>query len=67
MSLLKRMGFVKRKATTKSTLGMSGEDFKRVKQGYLKQLARMVKLWDIPDNLIIDQDQTGIKLVPTGD
>lgn len=67
MSLMNRMGFVKRKATTKSTPGLSGEDFERVKKGYLKQLARMVKLRDIPDNLIINLDQTGVKLVPTGD
>ena len=50
MSLLKRMGFVKRKATTKSTPGMSSEVFKRMKAVFLKQLARMVKLQDIPDS-----------------
>ena len=67
MSLLKRMGFVKRKATTKSTPGMSSEVFERMKAVLLKQLARMVKLRDIPDSLIINLDQTGVKLVPTGD
>ena len=47
LSLLKRMGFVKRKATTKSTPNMSGEKFERVKAGFLKQVARMVQLRDI--------------------
>ena len=67
MSLLKRMGFVKRKATTKSTPGMSSEVFERMKAVFLKQVARMAKLRDIPDSLIINLDQTGVKLVPTGD
>ena len=38
MSLLKRMGYVKRKATTKSSPGMSGEDFERMKKGFLQQI-----------------------------
>lgn len=67
LSLLQRMGFVKRKATTKSTPGLSGEQIEEVKRSFLKQVARMVKLRDIPDSLIINLDQTGIKLVPTGD
>ena len=61
------MGFVKRKATTKSTPGMSGETFKRVKKGFLEQISGVVKLRNIPDALILNLDQTGIKLVPTGD
>ena len=36
LSLLKRMGVVKRKATTKSTSSMSGEEFERVKAEFLK-------------------------------
>ena len=69
LSLLKRMGFVKCKATTKSTPSMSGEDFERVKAEFLKQVAGMVKLCSIPDSLIIrvNLDQTGLKHVPTGD
>ena len=67
MSLLQRMGFVKRKATTKSTSGLSGEQIEVVRKSFLKQVARMVKLRDIPDSLIINLDQTGMKLVPTGD
>ena len=39
LSLLKRMGFVKRKATTMSIPSMSGEEFERVKAEFLKQVA----------------------------
>ena len=67
MSLLKRMGFVKRKATTKSTPAMSGETFERAKAQYLKQIGGLVQLRAIPESLVINLDQTGIKLVPTGD
>ena len=67
LSLLKRMDYVKRKATTKSTPGISGEEIERVRKSFLKQVARMVKLRDILDNLIINLDQTGIKLIPVGD
>ncbi len=60
MSLLKRMGYmyVKRKATTKSTPGVSGEEFERIRASFLKQVGRMVQLRDIPDSLIINLDQT---------
>ena len=67
LSLLKRIGYVKRKATTKTMLGLSGEEIETVRRCLLKQVARMVKLRDIPDNLVINLDQTGIKLVPAGD
>lgn len=67
LSLLGRMGYVKRKATTKSTPGMLGKEFDEVKARFLKQITRMVKLREILDRLIINLDQTGLKLVPTGD
>ena len=64
MSLLKRMGYVKH---MKSTPGVSGEQFEKVKSSHLKQIGEMVKLRSMPDSLIINLDQTGMKLVPTGD
>ena len=66
MSLLQRMGFIKRKVTTKSTPGLSDEQIEAVRRSFLKQVARMVKLCDIPDSLIINLDQTGMKLEPSG-
>ena len=67
ISLLKRMGYVKQKANTKSTPEMSGERFEQVKAQFLNQIARMVHLSDIPQNLVINLDQTGIHLVRTGE
>lgn len=67
ISLLKRMCYVKRKATCKAIPGLSAEKFALAKKKILKQVGRMVKLRNIPDCLIIDLDQTGIKLVPCGD
>ena len=67
LSLLGRMGYVKRKATTKSTPGMSNKDFEEVKTKYLDQITRVVKLREIPDKMIINLDQTGLKLVPSGE
>ena len=58
---------MKRMATTKSTPSMSGEEIERVKAEFLKQVTGMVQLHSIPDSLIINLDQTGIKLVPAGD
>ena len=57
MSLLGRMGYVKRKATTKANPGMSEKEFEEVRAGFLKQIARMVKLREIPDSLILNLDQ----------
>ena len=65
--IAKRMDFVKHKATTKSTPGMSAEVFQSVKDGFLKQITRLVILVDMPDKLIINLGQTGVKLFPIGD
>ena len=66
LSVLKMMSYmyVKCKATTKSTPGMSREEFGRVKKVFLKQIARMIKLRSIPDSLVINLDQTDVKQVP---
>ena len=66
LALLKRLGYVKRKATMKSTPALSGEAFELVKIGFLKQIASVVKLRQIPDSLILKPYQTGIKLAPSG-
>ena len=67
LSLLGRMGYVKRKATTSSTPWMSDEEFQAVKTRFLKQVSSVSKLRSIPESLIINIDQTGVKLVPTSD
>ena len=62
-SLLKRMKFVRRKATTaKSKYAIA--DFERVKRAFLDEVVSTVSMEEIPPELILNWDQTGIKIVP---
>ena len=63
-SLLSRMKFVKRKATT-SKSKHSTADFARLKQQFLTDVVTTVELEEIPAELILNWDQTGIKIVPS--
>ena len=59
-ALLQRMKFVKRKATTaKSKYTIS--DFEQVKKSFLNDVVAME---EIPPELVLNWDQTGIKIVP---
>ena len=60
-------GVHKAQSYKKSTPKMSEEEFQRVKASFLKQFSNVAKLRSIPESLIINIDQTGIKLVPTGE
>ena len=63
-SLLNRMKFVKRKATTaksKYTL----ENFAQLKQRFLQDVVATVSMEEIPPELVPNWDQTGIKMVPS--
>ena len=62
-SLLKRMKFVKRKAAT-SKSKHTPEDFARLKQSFLADVVTTVAMEEIPAELILNWDQTGIKIVP---
>ena len=63
-SLLRRMDFVKRKASTaKSKYNVS--DFDKVKQEFLDEVVSTVMMEEIPPHLILNWDQTGIKIVPS--
>lgn len=61
MSLLERM---RRKASTAKSRE-SEQDFKKKKDQFLMEVAATVSLEDIPAELILNWDQTGIRLVPT--
>ena len=62
-ALLQRMKFVKRKATTaKSKYTIS--DFEQVKKSFLNDVASTVAMEEIPPELVLNWDQTGIKIVP---
>ena len=64
LSLLERMKFVKRKATT-SKDKESVADFLERKQAFLREVVTTVEMEDVPIELILNWDQTGIKIVPT--
>ena len=62
ISLLKRMNFTKRRSTTKCS--MPPENFIVEKRKFLQDIVDMVKVEDIPPELIFNWDQTGLNLVP---
>ena len=63
-SLLKRMNFVQRKATT-SLSKLTMTDFKKRKREFLNDVATTVEMEEIPGELILNWDQTGIRFVPS--
>ena len=65
-SLLKRMKFVQRKGTTlKSKFTLS--NFAELKKSFLEDVVATVTMEEIPPELILNWDQTGIKIVPSSD
>lgn len=62
-NLLYRMHFVRRKATT-SKSKLSTENFVAVKQAFLDDVVSTVAMKEIPFELILNWDHTGIHLVP---
>ena len=63
-SLLKRMKFVKRKATTAKSKH-STADFTQLKHQVWTDVVTTAEMEEIPAELILNWDQTGIKLVPS--
>ena len=63
-SLLKRMKFVQRKATT-SLSKMTDTNFKECKRSFLNDIVTTIAMEEIPGELVLNWDQTGIKLVPS--
>ena len=64
LSLLERMKFVKRKATTAQSKE-SVADFLERKQAFLREVVTTVEMEDVQIELVLNWDQTGIKIVPT--
>ena len=62
---LGKMIFVKWKVTTKSKLVVN--NFDEVKQQFLVDIKAVVEMAEIPHNLIINWDQTGIKYIPVSE
>ena len=63
-SLLKRMGYVKRKGSNAGKLSLS--HFTELQEQFLADIKAEVLMKDIPQGLIFNWDQTAIELVPTG-
>ena len=63
-SLLRRMNFVQRKGTT-ALSKYSFVDFDGVKKEFLDNIVTTVEMEEIPAELILNWDQTGIKIVPS--
>ena len=63
--LLHQMGFVKCKATTKAKVTV--ENFAKLRSDYLLDIKNVVAMDEIPAELVINFDQTGLNIVPTSD
>ena len=59
------MGYVRRKATTQAKMPV--EDFEEIKKSYLLDLEVVMSMDKIPEELVINFDQTGIHYVPVSD
>jgi len=64
-SLLDRVGFVNRKATTKAKF--SFEEMNKLMEQFLFDIEAFTILEDIPESLIFNWDQTAIMHVPVPD
>ena len=61
-SLLQRIGYVKRKATTSAKVEPS--HFEELKEQYLLDIKAAVEIMDIPMGLIMNWNYTGVNIVP---
>lgn len=64
-SIMRRMGFVKRKGT--KAVKTLPSDFDDIKCEFVKKVNNVVNEYSVPDSLIINWDQTGCQLVPGGE
>lgn len=62
-SVLNRMGMVKRKGTTSKKI-IVVENFEQEKSKYLKNIQNKMTMKNIPPELVINWDQTGLHIVP---
>ena len=62
--LLGRMGYVKRRGTTSKSKNLV-ENFEELKASFLEQVSTIVIMDEIPPELILNWDQTGLNLIPS--
>ena len=65
-SVLRRMGFTKRRANSKAKI--APKNFAEIKDNFLTEsdVQSVIEMEEIPSDLVINWDQTAIKLVPSG-
>ena len=63
-SLLRRMGFVKRRVSTSAKVSVT--DFEELKSQFLFEIKVNIEMDEIPHDLVINWDQAGIHYVPAG-
>ena len=61
--VLQRMGYVKRKATSKAKFTV--ENFAEIKTAFLLEVKHVISVDEIPAEFVINFDQTGLNIVPT--
>ena len=61
---MNRLGYVKRKATTKTTI--PSDNFEAQKEQFLFDIQTIIEMEDIPNELVVNWDHTGINYVPVG-
>ena len=63
-SILKRLGWVKRKSTT-ALSKHNPEDFEKLKSTFLQEVSVLVSMEEIQPDMILNWDQSGIKVLPS--
>ena len=58
------MGFVQRRGSTQTKAELSDEQISKLKHTYLSQIEGMIKVHNIPSELVINWDQAGVNVVP---
>ena len=66
-SLLKRMGYTKRKASTKTKTNVTEAEFELAKKLYLEKIKLAVADCKIPEDIVINLDQSGINILPSSE
>ena len=61
--VMRRMGYTKRRANSKSKV--LPQDFKDIKEQYLFDVKSIVLMENIPQEMILNWDQVGMKIVPS--
>ena len=62
-SVLRRMGFMKRRANSKSKI--LPDNFEEIKEQFLTDVQSVIDMEEVPPSLVINWDHTAMKIVPS--